>query len=61
MIEQLKEWITDPRVVAAIGLFIGGYILCDIVRAFLYIFDSSRSAARRQKRKRSWIRRKLET
>jgi len=47
MLEQLKEWVTDPRVIAFVSIFVGCYILRDVVRVFLYIFDTSRRKFRK--------------
>ena len=41
MLQQLKEWFFDPRLVSLISLAVAFYILRDVVRIFLYIFDSS--------------------
>ena len=41
-LEYLKELIFAPQVVALVSLFIGCYLLRDIVRAALYIFSGAR-------------------
>ena len=41
-LEYLKELIFAPQVVALVSLFIGCYLLRDIVRAVLYIFSGAR-------------------
>ena len=48
MLEQLKELLTDPRVVAFIGLLVGCYILRDVVRALFFFLDASRRRKHRQ-------------
>ena len=41
-LENLKELIFHPYVVALISLFIGCYLLRDIARVILYIFSGAR-------------------
>ena len=40
-LENLKELIFHPYVVALISLFIGCYLLRDIARVILYIFSGA--------------------
>ena len=53
MLEQLTEWLTNPRLVAVLALGVAFYILRDIVRAFLYILDSSSFSLKRRKKRPS--------
>ena len=41
-LENLKDLIFHPYVVALISLFIGCYLLRDIARVILYIFSGAR-------------------
>lgn len=44
MLEDLKDLFFHPYVIALISLFIGCFVLRDVVRIIIYIFDSSRRA-----------------
>lgn len=51
MLEQLTEWLTDPRLVAVLSLGVAFYILRDVVRVFLYLYDSSRLRLKQRKKR----------
>ena len=47
-LERLTDLLTHPFAVAVLSLFIGCYLLRDIVRVFFFIYDGSRRAAGRR-------------
>jgi hypothetical protein len=50
MWEEIKNLLLHPHLVRLFALFVGLYILRDVARTILYIFDSSRRIGRRRHR-----------